>query len=51
MKQMAYTKPQLAAFDGWDALFAEGGSFDPPDPGCLLPGLEDDCADTGVVEG
>ncbi len=40
MKKFAYSKPQILSFRGWDAAFAAGGSFPPPDPGCDLPGIE-----------
>lgn len=45
-----YEKPTLSSFDGWDSMFAAGASFDPPDPGCFIPGLEDDCAETGAID-
>lgn len=51
MKKLSYQKPQLLAFEGWDSMFAVGSSFNPPDPGCFLPGMEDNCAETGVIEG
>jgi len=50
MKKFAYSKPQVLSFRGWDAMFAAGSSFDPPDPGCFVPGIEDDCPQTGVVD-
>ncbi|MEA4862203.1 MAG: hypothetical protein AB7F40_12390 [Victivallaceae bacterium] len=49
MKKFAYSKPQILSFRGWDAAFAAGTSFDPPDPGCFLPGIEDSGSSSGVA--
>ncbi|MDD4816936.1 MAG: hypothetical protein PHI85_03080 [Victivallaceae bacterium] len=51
MEKISYAKPAIFDFEGWDAMFAQGGSFAPPDPGCFLPGLEDNCSESGVIEG
>ncbi len=48
--KITYEKPELEVFKGWDSMFAAGGSFEPPDPGCFIPGLEDDCAETGAID-
>ncbi len=48
--KMNYEKPALQAFNGWNSMFAAGASFEPPDPGCFVPGMESsDCSETGII--
>lgn len=39
--KISYAKPELSAFPGWDADFAEGVTKDPMPEGCLLGAPED----------